>query len=227
MSELLEQVEPLAVEMRNQVLDDLGQRVAPIVDPSWDEVRKEINRLDTVLQEANAWRVKDQQGAVYLKVSCTLLAMYRVLLPHFEDKQELLTQIKAVIDAINFQGGMDAFLLEHYGISPDSPDEAWDQICKNYIKRGKERYGSDWVVPEQGIRDQRRCFFNYHKCGFADFFLDNNAREVLYLLCATDYIWGDALEKYGIRFERPTTLSEGADACRFQLFRMTESERDA
>ena len=46
------------------------------------------------------------------------------------------------------------------------------------------------------------------------------AREDLYLLCATDYIWGDALEKYGIRFERPTTLSEGSDACRFQLFRM-------
>jgi hypothetical protein len=222
MSELLDQVEPLAVEMRNQVMDEFGQRVASSVGQSWEDVLQEITRLDTVLQEANAWRAKDQLAAIYLKLSCTLLAMYRVLLPHFEDGQELHRQIKAVIDAINFQGGMDAYLLDHFGISSDAPDEAWDQICKNYVKKGKERYGSHWVVAEQGIRDQRRCFFNYYTCGFADFFLDNNAREVLYLICATDYTWGDALEKYGIRFERPTTLSEGADACRFQLFKMTE-----
>jgi len=56
MSELLDQVEPLAVEMRNQVMDELGQRVASSVGQSWEEVRKEINRLDTVLQEANACR---------------------------------------------------------------------------------------------------------------------------------------------------------------------------
>ena len=147
-----------------------------------------------------------------------MLAVHRTLLPHFEQKQALLSHMKAVIDRINFQGGMDAFLLEHFGISPEAPEDAWDQICANFIPKGRERYGSGWVV-EQGMRDDRRCFFNFHKCGFADFFLDNDAREVLYLVCATDYIWGDALEKYGIRFERPTTLSEGADACRFQLFR--------
>jgi hypothetical protein len=202
-------------------MDELGQRVTSNVGQSWEEVRKEINRLDTALQEANAWRAKDQEGAIYLKLSCILLAVYRVLLPHFEDRQELLAQIQAIVNAINFREGMDAYLLDHFGISPDAPEEAWDQICRNYVKRGRERYG-DWVVAEQGIRDQRRCFFNYYTCGFADFFLDNNAREVLYLLCATDFAWGDALGKYGIRFERPTTLSEGADACRFQLFKMTE-----
>ena len=116
---------------------------------------------------------------------------------------------------------MDAFLLDHFGISPDAPDEAWDRICAEFITRSEKRYGSGWVL-EQGIRDERRCFFNYRSCGFADFFMDNDAREVLYLVCATDYIWGDALEKYGIRLERPTTLSEGADACRFQLFRMIQ-----
>lgn len=219
MSDLLNEMEPLAQEMRKQVLNELGQRVTPLVAPPWDELRKQIGRLDAVLQEANGWRAKDRQGAVYLKVACTVLAIYRTLLPCFEDKRALLEHIKAVIDLINFQGGMDAFLLDHFGISPDAPDEAWDRICTDYIRRSQERYGSGWVV-EQGIKDERRCFFNYHSCGFADFFLDNDAREVLYLFCATDYIWGDALEKYGIRFERPTTLSEGADACRFQLFRM-------
>ncbi len=222
MADLLKEMEPMAVPMRSQVLDELGQRVEPLVAAPWEELRDEIGRLDSVLQEANAWRVMDSPGAVQVKVACTVLAIYRTLLPHFEEKQILLDQIKAVINVINFQGGMDAFLLGHFGISPDSPDEAWDRLCTNFIPMGRQRYGSAWVV-EQGIRDERRCFFNFRKCGFADFFLDNDAREVLYLLCATDYIWGDALEKkYGIRFERPTILAEGADACRFQLFKVKE-----
>jgi len=221
MSELLEQMEPLVVDMRNQVLDDLGRRISPIVDPPWDALLRVIHRVDGVLQEANAWRLKDPQGAVYLKVSCTLLAVHRTLSPIFTDKQKLLSVMKDAVDAINFKGGMDAFLLDHFGISPDAPDDAWTQICRNFISKGRERYGSGWVV-EQGIRDHRRCFFLFRKCGFADFFLENDGREVLYLLCATDYTWGDALEKYGIRFERPTTLSEGADACRFQLFNVAK-----
>ena len=70
------------------------------------------------------------------------------------------------------------------------------------------------------MRDERRFFINVRKCLFADFFLAHDARAVLYQLCATDYAWGDALGEYNIRFERPTTLSEGSDACRFQFFKM-------
>ena len=67
--------------------------------------------------------------------------------------------------------------------------------------------------------DQKRCFVNVRKCGFNDFFLENNARELLYSLCVLDYVWADALEEYGIAFERPTILAEGSDACRFQFFK--------
>jgi hypothetical protein len=215
----MDEMEPLAAELRMQVLSELEERTGPLVSPPWDELREQIHRLDSALQQANAWRARDPQGAMYLKIGCCVLAVYRTLAPHFEDKQDLLDQIRNVIHLINFQGGMDAFLLDHYGISPEEPEDAWNQICSNFIPKGRKRYGSGWVV-EQGIRDDRRCFFNFYECGLADFFLNNDAREVLYLFCATDYIWGGALEeKYGIRFERPTMLSEGADACRFQLFR--------
>jgi hypothetical protein len=85
-------------------------------------------------------------------------------------------------------------------------------------KRGEAQFGAPWVY-EQGIRDRKRCFVNVRKCGFADFFLDNDAREILYILCGMDYVWADALmEKYGIRLKRPTILAEGCEACRFQLF---------
>jgi hypothetical protein len=226
MSESFDDVEPLAEAMREQVLDEIGKRIAPLVAASWEELRPRVRRLDASLQEANAWRAEDPSGALLLKAACTLLALYRTLSPCLEEKQELLDALKAVIDKMNFQGGMDLFLLDHFGITPDDTSEdAWNHLCSNFIPKGRERFGRAWVV-EQGIKDERRCFFNFRKCGFADFFLENNARDLLYLLCATDYIWGDALEKYGIRFERPTALSEGADACRFQLFRMKEGKRE-
>jgi hypothetical protein len=95
-----------------------------------------------------------------------------------------------------------------YGNSdPPEYDRAKDHILKG-IK-----------IFEKGIKDQRRFFVNVRKCGFADVLLDHGARDLLYTLCATDYTWGDGLGKYNIRFERPTTISEGSDACRFQFFK--------
>ena len=63
---------------------------------------------------------------------------------------------------------------------------------------------------------------NITKCGLADFFIGQDAREVLYIFCAADYVWADALEKYGIRFERPAILAEGSEACRFQFFKVLD-----
>jgi hypothetical protein len=221
MSELMDKVEPIAAGMRKEVLADLETRVTSLLDEPWSELKTEISDLTDVLERSNAWRVQDEPGAIYLKFGCSFLAMYRTLQPRFEDHRELLDILKSVIDGVAFRGGMEAFLLSRFGISPDAPAEAWDQLRANFLKRGREQYGSGWVQ-EQGIRDERRYFVNIRKCGFADFFLDNGAREVLYLLCATDYIWGDALEEYGIRLERPTALSEGGDACRFQFFKISE-----
>jgi hypothetical protein len=221
MSELLDSVEPIAAEIRKGVLADLEARVSPLLDESWPELEQEISGLTVALERSNAWRVQDQPGAIYLKISCSLLAIYRTLQPQFDSRQELLDVLKSVIDDVSFPSGVEAFLLERFGVSPDAPGEAWDRVRAGFLERGRERYGSGWTF-EHGIRDERRYFVNIRKCGFSDFFLDNDAREVLYLLCATDYLWGDALEEYGIRFERPTALSEGSDACRLQFFKIGE-----
>jgi hypothetical protein len=219
MSELLDKVEPIAAAIREEVLRDLEKRIAPSPDKPWSELSREIAGVAEALAQSNAWRAQDEPGAIYLKVGCFLLAVYRTLEPLFGDRQELLSTLKPAIDEIAFTGGMEAFLLDRFGISPDAPGQAWDQLRARFLERGRERYGSGWVQ-EAGIQDERRYFVNVRKCGFADFLLDNGARELLYLLCATDYAWGDALEEYGIRLERPTTLSEGSDACRFQFFKI-------
>jgi hypothetical protein len=221
MSDLLDKIEPVAAQMRKVLLGELRGRVPSTIDKPWPELSRAIRGLTRTLEKSNAWRVQDEQGAVHLKVACSLLAVYRTLAPLFENREALLDTLKEVIDHIAFRDGADAFLLERFGISSDAPEEAWGKLCTNLMRQGEKQYGRSWCY-EQGIRDKKRYFVNITKCGFADFFLENGAREVLYLLCAVDYIWGDALEKYGIRFERPTTLSEGSDACRFQFFKIDE-----
>ena len=74
------------------------------------------------------------------------------------------------------------------------------------------RYATD-------IRDGRRNFVKIERCFFNDFFRENRAPEVTSLYCALDKVWADVLEeqRYGVRFERPTTLANGDDACRFRF----------
>jgi len=219
MANLLEQVEPIAIEMRKVVMDDLKPRVTHLIDKPWAEISQQIRDFEQSLEKNNAWRVEDEKGAIHLKTGCTILAIYRSLEPLFEDKQELLDIIKAMVDSVAFREGAETFLSSRLGINPQDPLKAWDQLCSNFLRHGQEEYGAAWIY-EQGIKDNNRFFVNIRKCGFADFFLENGAREVLYLLCAVDYIWADALEKYDIKFLRPTTLSEGGDACRFQFFKI-------
>jgi hypothetical protein len=218
MPDLLEEVEPFVSEIRKQSLDLLEQKIAPLGNQTWSGLSDEIIVLDRHLQKVDAWRAQDQQGAIYLKIACLLLAIHRTLQPLFDNGEELLDIIQAHITETYIGQNMDAFLQDHFGISSDAPDGAWKTLCENYLVKANERFGCNWVF-EKGIKDQRRFFVNVKKCGFADFFLNHGARDLLYTLCASDYTWGDGLKKYNIRFERPTTLSEGSDACRFQFFK--------
>ncbi len=96
--------------------------------------------------------------------------------------------------------------------SENSPSgvEAWNCRGLNYV---------------HDVRDERRVFVNIERCLFNEFFRRNGAPEITSVLCAVDHVWVDELSKpeYGVRFERPTTLARGDDACRFQF---TKTQRD-
>ena len=219
MPNLLEESEPMVVEMRKKILEDTGQQITHLADRPWEEISSEISNLAWVLEQANSWRAIDKQSAVFLKISSLALAVYRTLSPLFNDNEELLDTLQSTLKAVFFSEGSEAYLIKRFGISPDLPEEAWLQVCANFKKRGEKQFGKAWTY-EQGVKDHKRCFVNVRKCGFADFFMDNGAPEVLNLLCVLDYVWADALEDYEIRFERPTILAEGSDACRFQFFKV-------
>jgi hypothetical protein len=219
MSDLLTQAEPVVSEMRNKILADLSPKVEHRTGKAWTELARDFENFRASLEESDEERAIDLPSAVFLKLSASLLAIYRTLLPIFSDRQELLDLLGEVLFSAFYADGIEAYLQRRFGVSPEARDDAWDQVCRNFVQRGEEEFGQAWTY-EQGVKDRRRCFVNIRKCGFADFLLAHDARDLLYVICAGDYVWADALEDYDIRLERPTLLAEGSDACRFQFFKV-------
>lgn len=216
--ELLDQIEPFMQDMRDKIIQTLKVKLPPALQERFDSMEPAIRELISNTEKANAYRAIDMQSAGFTKMSSALLAIYRALEPEFEERQSLLRLIHDVLKTAFYGDGMDAYLEKRFGIVREKPEEAWDMVCRNFKAKGEEQFGEAWTY-EQGIMDARRCFVNVRKCGFSDFLLANDARELLYVMCVLDYDWADALEEYGVGFERPTILAEGSDACRFQFFK--------
>lgn len=206
------------VDNPQSVLRIFHQNVEHLVEIPWDKLVSVFETHLKKLETENKNLEKDPQHASYLRLSCLILSIYRTYFKYFENGQDLIDSIQKTTVDIFFSEGLDSYLEKRVGITPGVSKQSWEYICTNFKKNGEAQFGSAWKY-EQSIKDDRRCFVNVTKCGFADFFIGNDAREVLYVFCASDYIIGDALEKYGIRFQRPTILAEGSDACRFQFFK--------
>ena len=171
----------------NRFIEQLRIHIEPLIDQPWDDIIAKIDKLAKSFEQDNAWRIKDPVNVIHLQLACLLLAVYRTLIAFFDNKQELLNIMGMAIKQTVYADGVEHFLHERMGISEQYPEKAWDTICQNFKKNGDKVYGKGWVF-EQDILDDKRCFVNIRKCLYADFFLDNDASDILYLLCATDYV---------------------------------------
>jgi len=204
--------------MRERFIESSESRISSLVSSQWPEVAQNILKLGEILATLNTWRVEDEQGSIFLNIGCMFLSTYRTMGPYFEHKNKLLDVLRDIIVQV-YVGDKETFLKENFGISRDAPDEAWDRFCENFVPLARGKQGRGWII-EYGIRDHTRFFVNVRKCLFAEFLLAEGARDLLYQFCSMDYAAADELEKYGIRFSRPTMLSEGGNLCRLQYFRI-------
>jgi hypothetical protein len=117
------------------------------------------------------------------------------------------------------------YIEARFGISQDAPQEAFCRLSETFKPRGDASFGGSFRYVED-LRDERRVFVNIEKCLFEEFFRRNDAPEVTPILCAFDEVWADELSdpRYGVRFERPTTLAGGDDACRFQFTKIDPTQ---
>jgi len=93
--------------------------------------------------------------------------------------------------------------------------------------------GGDWAIRRYGpsfsfsleVADSQRVVSRVERCGFHDYLRRFGAPELTPVFCAWDLLWADELNRpgTGVRFSRPQTIAEGADACVF-AFRFSEAE---
>lgn len=172
------------------------------------------------LAEINAARAIDGPSQRWLMVCCLTLATYRVLKPFVGDGRTVLEILQDAL-AQPLKTNIKEYLAERFAISQDAPSDAFDRVSQHFATRGEERFGRAFEYV-QDVQDATRSFTKITKCFFNDFFRANDAPEITPVFCAADFVWADELAdvRYALRFERPTTLAAGDDACRFQFFKV-------
>jgi hypothetical protein len=203
----------LLAAVRPQVTDLHGR--------SWEEIETAVRDRMTKLAEQNEARMLDAPSRQWLLLASMILAAYRELLPLVGDEQTGLSILRNAM-AAPFKERLTAYIADRFGISQEAPQDAFNRVAENFKARGEARFGGSFTYVQE-VQDETRSFTNIHKCLFNDFFRANGAAEVTPIFCAMDNLWVEELKKprYGVRFERPTTLARGDDMCRFQSTKTT------
>jgi hypothetical protein len=113
------------------------------------------------------------------------------------------------------------YMKRRFDVDVDYPDRAFERIAANFITRGRAAFGAGFTY-EQDVQTDTHSFINVTRCFFLNFFTASGAPELTTVLCLLDTLWADELVAgpYNVTCERPTIMSRGDDACRFQFTRI-------
>ena len=203
------------------LLAAVGPQVTDLHGHSWEEIETAVRDHMAKLTEQNKARIIDSPSRQWLLLASMILAVYRELLPLVGDERTGLSILHNAMAAL-FKEHLTGYIADRIGISQDAPEEAFNRIAENFKARGEEHFGKAYIYVQE-VQDEGRSFVNIQKCFFDDFFRVNGMPELTPIFCAMDNLWAEELEKprYKVRFERPTTLAQGDDVCRFQFTKMT------
>jgi hypothetical protein len=201
----------------SQFLRGVSDRLTPTELERWQAAQVSIRSDASRIAEENAQLAEDPAAARWIALASMLLATYRCLRSSLEDEKRTLTLLREALTS-PFRERITSYIEARFGISQDAPEEAFRRVSQNFKSRGEVSFVRTFRYVDD-VRDESRTFVNIERCLFNEFFRQNGAPEVTPILCALDNVWADELSKprYGVRFERPTTLAKGDDACRFQF----------
>jgi hypothetical protein len=201
---------------------EVSDRLTSVELEVWEAAQVSVRSDATRIAEENVHLAVDPAAARWIELSSMLLATYRSLRSSLGNERRTLTLLREALTG-PFREQITSYIEARFGISQDAPKEAFRCVSQNFRSRGKVSFGRSFRYVDD-VQDDHRAFVNIERCLFNEFFRQNGAPEVTPVLCALDNVWADELSKpkYGVRFERPTTLAQGDDACRFQ-FTKTEA----
>ncbi len=93
-------------------------------------------------------------------------------------------------------------------------------------ERARQGYGATFAFVEEEGPDVYRN--RVTRCGFHDYLKRHGAPELTQVFCAWDLLWADEINRSErpVRFYRPQTIAEGADACLFEFRFSSDPEAD-
>lgn len=170
------------------------------------------------------WQADGDPSRRWMAVAWIVLLAYRAL-RLLVGSERAIAAIRDVLSR-QFRRHKATYMEERFGIDPSRPGDAFDRIARNYQRRGIELFGPRFTYI-QVVQTPGESHTHITKCFFNDFFRQHRAPEAVKIFCALDAVWIDELHdpRYATRFERPTTLASGGDACRFQFSRLSSGQQ--
>jgi len=182
-----------------------------------------VERTRTAAQalfDGHRQTLPDTQARTILGMCSLVLAGYRELGAALGDSQTAFTIVKAA-----FHQTHQTFAKFMYRPLLWFSRDPVKMIAKlNMAKFGQRMYGTSMGFAQEQTSDRVTLIVN--RCAFHQFFVEHGEPALTQLLCAWDRHWMDVLDasKRPVRTERPTTISTGADRCRFHFVRDTAKE---
>lgn len=180
-------------------------------------IRKINNEIDRIIVEYSFLLV-DEKTHPHLRLTSCVLASYQALPSELMDRTQTLDLIENVFVSI----GRITLKLYTQAILMFSKDP-FLAITAARKKRAMEQYGEAWEFRFEETDNSFAMIST--KCFYHDFFTAAGAQELTRVFCSWDENWIKPIEpiKYGISFERPTTMGYGGKECPF-IFRRVKSD---
>jgi L-2-amino-thiazoline-4-carboxylic acid hydrolase len=198
--------------MPRQFLNGIGEYLDQEASERKDELIKTIQARAEELVDIDHDMVVDEPSKGALAISAVALASFEQLRPLFDEDERrtilLLQQVMGTVLKRPYQ------LMFQTLSKREEPLDKIDKACRKM----EPLYGAGWDMtferPEPQVFEMkvRRCFFR-------DFFTRHDATLVTTVMCAFDVNWMQAIDPAvsGLRAERTSLLSLGAEECRFAV----------
>jgi hypothetical protein len=178
--------------------------------------RKISNEIERIIVEYSHLAV-DEKTQPHLRLTACVLASYQALTSGLLDPKQALKLVEDVFVSI----GQTTLKLYTRAILMFSKDP-FVAITNAGKKRALEQYGEAWEF----MFEQTDTIFTMTctKCFYHNFFTAAKAQHLTRIFCSWDENWIKQIDplKYGILFERPTTIGYGGKECPF-IFKRVEA----
>jgi len=187
---------------------------------SIQEILERTRLTAQALYDSRSQTLPDRQAGTILGMCSLVLAAYRELKITLGNQQSALDVVKAAVHR-NYEAFGKFMNRPLLWISRDPVT----LLSRLNLKRWSQwMYGKSMEFEQDTAADRVPLLVN--RCAFHQFFVEQGEPELTQLFCAWDRHWMDVIDesKRPVRTERPSTISTGADSCRFHFVRDARKE---